>query len=55
VRVNSADVDRQYTAMLFALWKDLSTEQKYTECKKGQTNGKVKTQVLTLHDLLNKD
>jgi hypothetical protein len=48
--------NRQSTTMLFALWKDFSTEQKQcTQHKEEQTNGKVKTQVLNLQDLLNKD
>jgi hypothetical protein len=41
--------------MVFALWKDLSTEQKYTKYKEDQARGKMKTWVLTLQDLLNKD
>jgi hypothetical protein len=49
------DIDGQSTTMLFALWKDLSTEQKYTKSKEGQTSRKVKTQMLTLQDLLSKD
>jgi hypothetical protein len=33
--VDPAVRDRQSTAVSFALWKDLSTEQKYTKCKEG--------------------
>jgi hypothetical protein len=53
--VDPADIDGQTTAMLFALSKDLSTEQKHNKCKEGQTNRKGKTRVLILQDLLDKD
>jgi hypothetical protein len=53
--VNPTDGRGQSTAMLFALWKDFSTEQKYTKRQEGQTNEKIKTQVLILQELLNKD
>jgi hypothetical protein len=53
--VNPTDRDGQSTVKRFALWKDFSTEWKLTQCQEGQTNGKVRTQVLTLQDLLNKD
>jgi hypothetical protein len=50
-----ADINRQSTATLFALWKDLPIEQKHTKCKEGQANEKVKAWMLTLQDLWNKD